>query len=156
MFLSDRVLLHFLRIFFICFAGFCLAQNERLPCQNTEDMTQLELNECARQEYLDADRMLNEVYRGIREKHKDDSLFLESLRDAQRAWVAFRDAEMAALFPHAKEHRYYGSIFPMCWSQHLTRLTRNRIDSLRVWLDGVPEGSVCSGSYPVGEGERPK
>ena len=111
--------------------------------------TQLESNECAGKEYEKADAELNRVYKAILEKYKADPLFLEKLRAAQRAWLAYRDAEIAAKYPHADEPRYYGSIFPMCDALYRAQLTQERTRKLREWLDGGEEGDACGGSVEV-------
>lgn len=105
--------------------------------------TQFEMNACAGDELAAADAELNRVYQAILEKYKDDSLFIEKLRAAQRAWLAYRDAELEAKFPPSDGH---GSVFPMCAAQHKAKLTRERVAKLREWLDGVEEGEVCAGS----------
>ena len=37
----------------------------------------------------------------------------------------------------------------MCQSGEYEQLTRDRIRQLKVWIDGVEEGDVCAGSYPM-------
>lgn len=108
--------------------------------------TQLESNECAAKEYSAADAELNRVYKAILEKYKKDPLFIDKLRATQRAWLAYRDAEIDAKYPHAAEGSYYGSIFPMCDSLYKAQLTQERVEKLREWLDGAEEGDACSGS----------
>ena len=108
--------------------------------------TQLESNECAAKEYREADAELNRVYKAILEKYKKDPRFIDKLRAAQRAWLAYRDAEIEAKYPHANEPHYYGSIFPMCDSLYKAQLTQERVEKLREWLDGAEEGDACSGS----------
>ncbi len=108
--------------------------------------TQLDLNECANLEYGSADKELNRVYQSVIRKHKDDGVFINKLKQAQQAWIKFRDAEMEAVFPHN-----YGSASSMCWSLLKTSMTVKRMKQLRIWLDGVEEGDVCSGSYPIKE-----
>lgn len=116
--------------------------------------TQLELNSCAGAEYAVVDSELNRVYKGILEKYKGDPKFIAKLRAAQREWLKYRDAEFEAKFPHADEGKtvqHYGSIFPMCAAQYRAQLTRERIDKLRVWLDGIEEGDACAGSVDIKE-----
>ena len=108
--------------------------------------TQLESNQCADKQYQEADAELNRVYKAILEKYKKDALFIEKLRAAQRAWLAYRDAEIEAKYPHAGEPRYYGSIFPMCDALYRAELTQERTRKLREWLDGGEEGDACGGS----------
>jgi uncharacterized protein YecT (DUF1311 family) len=114
--------------------------------------TQTEMNACADQDYIAADKMLNEVYQEILREYADDPAFLDRLRDAQRAWLLFRDAQVAALFPHQDEAQaYYGSLFPMCKASWLTELTQQRTEQLRLWLEGSEEGDACAGSIRVHE-----
>jgi uncharacterized protein YecT (DUF1311 family) len=118
------------------------AENPKAGCYD-KAQTQLELNDCAGEELAAADAELNRVYQAILKKYKDDSRFIEKLRAAQRAWLAFRDAEFEAKFPASDG---YGSIFPMCAAQYKAQLTRERVTRLREWLDGIEEGDACSGS----------
>lgn len=114
--------------------------------------TQSQLNACADQDFLAADKLLNEVYQQILREYADDPLFLERLRDAQRAWLQFRDAQIAALFPHQDDGQvHYGSLFPMCKAGWLAELTDQRIEQLRLWLEGSEEGDGCAGSIRVRE-----
>jgi uncharacterized protein YecT (DUF1311 family) len=111
--------------------------------------TQVEMNTCAGEEYKAADAELNRVYQAVLKKYKDDPKFLAKLRAAQRAWLAYRDAEEEAKFPHADESKtthYYGSIFPMCDAQYRAWLTNQRVEHLREWLNGTEEGDACAGS----------
>lgn len=54
---------------------------------NTRQMIACEQEELAR-----ADKKLNEVYRSVVAVVKEDEKKLNLLRDAQRKWIAFRDA----------------------------------------------------------------
>ena len=108
------------------------------------------LNQCAADELAAADGELNEVYRQIRARYADDPLFLDRLKKAQRAWIAFRDAEIGAIFPHDAEPRYYGSMFPYCRQSWLSLMTRQRAEELRRWLlPMAEEGDICTGSFPT-------
>ncbi|MEM8731767.1 MAG: lysozyme inhibitor LprI family protein [Pseudomonadota bacterium] len=88
--------------------------------------TQIELNACAQAEYQAADAELNAAWRVT--KPFFDGLGLgANLLDAQRKWLAFRDAECAT------EAALYsgGSIQGMIYSTCLTRLTKARSADLR-------------------------
>jgi hypothetical protein len=43
----------------------------------------------------------------------------------------------------------YGSVFPMCWFSYLRELTEERIKKLKVWVTGIEEGDVCTGSVKI-------
>lgn len=88
--------------------------------------SQLELNDCAAQRYQQADALLNAAW--PQAKGYMDSLGAgELLLDAQRKWLAFRDAACSAeMAPFAG-----GSIQPLVWYDCLTRVTQTRTAELR-------------------------
>lgn len=116
-------------------------------CMKTATM-QRDLHQCASSHWQAADDELNRVYQAVLSKYKDDRAFLEKLRKAQRAWVTFRDAELAATFPREDKQLHYGSVYPMCANLFRAQWTRDRVKQLREWLDGIEEGEVCAGSVP--------
>ncbi|MEN2413057.1 lysozyme inhibitor LprI family protein [Flavobacterium mesophilum] len=113
--------------------------------------TQSEMNNAENQKFIKADKELNQVYSKILKDYKDDPIFISKLKIAQNLWIKFRDAEMDALFPESDKQFNYGSVFPMCWSIHLTKLTNERIKTLKMWSIGIEEGDVCSGSVKTKE-----
>ena len=110
--------------------------------------TQSDLNDAEHKKYLKADKELNSIYQKILKEYKADSDFIKNLKISQKIWIHFREAEMKVKYP-AKESGIYGSVFPMCWSIYLTDLTHDRTKTLKVWLDGIEEGDVCSGSVKI-------
>lgn len=50
---------------------------------------------CAMGEHAAWDVVLNREYKAARAQYTDDQTAADSLRDAQRAWIAWRDAECA-------------------------------------------------------------
>ncbi|MDC9728526.1 MAG: DUF1311 domain-containing protein [Methyloprofundus sp.] len=109
-------------------------------------MTQSEMNQCAGIALKEADAELNRVYSKIRQLYKDDDKFIGKLRDAQRAWIKSRDADIEMQYPYMRDSSYYGSSFPVCVSRYTAMITLQRIEYLKKWLIGVKEGDVCSGS----------
>ena len=107
--------------------------------------TQADLNQTACGTFEEADQTLNRVYQQIRRRYQGDKDFLEKLKRSQRAWIAFRDAELEALYPDENKQISYGSIYPMCVCGEQARLTQDRIEQLRRWLE-VEEGDGCAGS----------
>jgi uncharacterized protein YecT (DUF1311 family) len=109
--------------------------------------TQNELNECAGKALQEAEAEMQQVREQIRKEKVEKPEFLEQFENAQRAWLAFREAELKALFP--LDAGQYGSVFPMCYALSKAALTRQRIEQLREWLKGTEEGDVCYGSLPI-------
>lgn len=108
-----------------------------------------QMGACAGADARAADAELDRVYRDVLRRHAKDRVFIAKLRTAQRAWIAFRDAEIAARYPAADPLPAYGDVFPMCAARLREELIRARTAQLRRWLDGVQEGDVCSGSLPL-------
>ncbi len=108
--------------------------------------TQVEMNEEAGNEYKKSDTELNTVYKKILTEYKSDPIFIDRLKKTQRIWISYRDAELEMKFPAKNKQLEYGSIYPMCASLFLKELTKERTEKLRIWLNGIEEGDLCSGS----------
>jgi uncharacterized protein YecT (DUF1311 family) len=100
-------------------------------------------------DYNAADAELNRVYNQVLKTYSSDHEFIEKLRESQRAWIKFRDAQLEALYPKADKRGEYGSEYPTCAADALAELTVARTKQLQRWLDGVEEGDVCAGSVRV-------
>ena len=112
-------------------------------CDNAMD--QSTMNACADQSFKKADAELNTVYKKLQSRKNDDAEAAKLLIAAERAWVAFRDAECE--FDAADN--LGGSIYPMIYSGCLERLTQARIDQLNRYLR-CEEGEVAC-SVPASE-----
>ena len=110
--------------------------------------TQGEMNAETAGEFRAADEQLNSIYQKILAEYADDEVFLASLKEAQRCWLAFRDAQLKMKYPD-REPGYYGSVLPSCQAMYLTELTRERVKALQVWIDGVEEGNICAGTVRI-------
>lgn len=114
-----------------------IATGQDWNCADPGNLPQQGMNYCAHQDYLVADAELNEVYGQVRaylsaaETRPDGKTEAEVLRDAQRAWIPFRDLACdleGGLFRG-------GSMEPFIVSSCLTRLTRDRTRDLRFLLN---------------------
>jgi uncharacterized protein YecT (DUF1311 family) len=120
------------------------------PWTEASAQTQGEMNQDAAGEFKAADKELNAIYQQILEDYADDDVFLANLKEAQRCWIDFRDAQLKMKYPD-REPGYYGSIQPVCEMTYLTELTQDRIKTLNVWIEGVEEGNLCGGTVKVKE-----
>ncbi|WP_375238091.1 lysozyme inhibitor LprI family protein [Aurantibacter sp.] len=111
--------------------------------------TQSEMNKEASNAYKKADANLNNVYKQILAKYKTDTVFIDKLRKTQRIWITYRDAELEMKFPAENKQLEYGSVYPMCVSLFLKELIEERIQRLKVWIDGAEEGDICEGSMAL-------
>ncbi|MEM7742283.1 MAG: lysozyme inhibitor LprI family protein [Pseudomonadota bacterium] len=99
-----------------------------LDCR--EPVTQLAMNQCAQREFQGADEDLNLAYKLARAYAKTlgpDAA--DKLRDAQRAWIPFRDlaCEVEGLAYEG------GSMQPLVVNSCLAQLTRQRTEQLRAF-----------------------
>lgn len=97
---------------------------------------QPELNACAADEAKRVDAELNRVYRELLSKNSDDAAAAEKIKKAQRAWVAYRDAYIEAMFPAEDKQAEYGSMYPMEVELLLASLTRQQTDALKDLIRG--------------------
>lgn len=114
-----------------------------LPALAAEDCsrlsTQQEMNICAARNLDVADAALNEAYRKIEARLGKDTAPLGQLRDAQRAWIAFRNAECA----FAASGVEGGSIYPMIHADCLREATEARTAALQTYLDCAEGDLSC-------------
>jgi len=92
--------------------------------------SQAGMSECASRAYKKSDAELNKAYKTILGRLKDDKELTQRLVAAQRAWVAYRDAECAFSSSMAEG----GSAYPMVQAMCLDQQTRARTEALHGYL----------------------
>jgi uncharacterized protein YecT (DUF1311 family) len=97
------------------------------------------MNVCAADGYKKADAELNAAYGKITHRLKGGSSATQLLTKAQKAWVAFRDAECQ----FAGSAAAGGSIQPMIVSGCLEALTRKRTEALTAYLKCEEGDTSC-------------
>jgi uncharacterized protein YecT (DUF1311 family) len=126
-----------LLVAFSLIAGASIAQADE-DCE-APGLSQAALNNCYGDAYKKADVELNVLYRQITERLKDDKETTRLLVAAERAWVAFRDAECDFSVSEVGGGAAYGMIHAIC----LRRLTAKRIDDLKRYLNCQPGELDC-------------
>jgi uncharacterized protein YecT (DUF1311 family) len=106
-------------------AGLLLAAAPARADECANPMDQSTMNICADRDYRAADAVLNKTYRQALDKLDEDGRAL--LKESERAWIAFRDAECR----YEAAPNQGGSIYPLIYSGCLTRLTKVRIAELK-------------------------
>ena len=97
--------------------------------QPVRAQNQHEMNAQAARDFDTADRSLNQVYKQLVAKLDKESQ--EKLKEAQKAWVAFRDAQ--AEFEKDREARG-GSMAPLIYNGRRAALTKARVKELQQLL----------------------
>jgi len=132
--MSSRLLLALMPLLFTI-----VAQAD--DCANA--VTQGEMNQCAAQQYKAADKELNDLYKQITARLKDDPKAKQLLVKAQRAWIDFRDAECEFSASGVEG----GSVYPLIHSDCITAQTKARVEAFKTYLK-CKEGDL---SCPVPE-----
>ena len=113
--------------------------DDKVDCANPQ--VQIEMNYCAEQDYLAADKQLNDAYKQAMAAMKNIDSYLEpdqrgaadALKKAQREWIPFRDDACQAEGYMVSG----GSMMSMIIYQCLERLTRQRISDLDILIKGM-------------------
>lgn len=108
-------------------------------CANAED--QATMTECADAAFKNSDKKLNELYKQIESRLKDDADTKKLLVKAQQEWIRFRDAECGFQTAGAAG----GSMAPMLLAQCMDGLTQARVADFENYLS-CEEGDM---SCPV-------
>ncbi|GLQ55439.1 lysozyme inhibitor LprI family protein [Devosia nitrariae] len=112
----------------IAFITLMLPSAQAQECEDAED--QATMTACAEQAYEASDAELNALYREIEARLGDDADTKELLVEAERAWLAFRDAECA----FSSSGTAGGSVYPMIQAMCLDTQTQTRISELQDYL----------------------
>ena len=111
-------------------ACFCFALS------SVHAQTQAEMNAQARADFQRADADLNKTYQSVLAKLPTVES-KQKLREAQRAWVASRDAEAA----HAAKEADGGSMAPTLRYETMTHITQDRIKELNNMVDHAAQSN---------------
>lgn len=101
---------------------------------NEKAKTQTEMNACASEEAARADAALNEVYRKVLAQAGKQEEAVAKIKAAERAWIAYRDAYMDAMYPAKNKQAEYGSIYPMEADLLRAKLTQRQVTALKELL----------------------
>jgi len=112
--------------------------------------TQVDMQDESCAKFKKADAELNKIYKKILTEYKGNTIFIEKLKKAQKAWLVYRDAHIESVYPE-EDKSYYGSVYGMCNCGVKQELTEQRTRMLKQWVQGVKEGEVCAGSVKFKE-----
>ncbi|MDE2183824.1 MAG: DUF1311 domain-containing protein [Alphaproteobacteria bacterium] len=114
------------------------AADDEVDCSKAS--TQYDMDICANKDFDAADKKLNNVYgQAVKVAGDLDDKTLDKLRTAERAWLAFREAECT--FETADYEG--GTIYPMTFTMCRTKLTRTRTKELEAYLACEKDTMKC-------------
>ena len=113
----------------------CFAQDSaQYRACSEKAMTQHEMHVCANEEAIRVDAELNDVYRKLVSKAASEPGAVAKVKTAEKAWIAYKDAYVDAMYPANDKQAAYGSIFPMEVDLLIAKLTRQQIGALQELL----------------------
>lgn len=118
--------------------GLGLAPFQQAAALDCEQATnQGDLNVCAERAFKEADGQLNKTWRELIGSFQADDRkeAITRAREAQRAWIAFREKECGFLTGGSIGGSAHGMMVSAC----RTRLTAARVDDLKGALECLPE-----------------
>ncbi len=134
-----------------------LAQNsEQYRACNDKAKTQGEMNACASEEAARVDAQLNDAYRKLLSQAASQQEAVAKIKAAERAWIAYRDAYMDAMYPAKDKQAEYGSIYPMEADLLRAKLTQQQVAALRELLQqysGAEQSGAAVESKPKEDAE---
>src|SRR5438128_7857579 len=101
-----------------------------LPTSHANAQSQAEMNRQAAKDFEKVDAELNNTYEALLNK-LPDAESKQKLKESQRAWLAFRDAETELAADQARG----GSMAPTIRYETMTELTQQRIKQLKSHLE---------------------
>lgn len=105
-------------------------------CANASD--QATLTACAEHAYRQSDAVLNRTYQTVTARLRDARPVADKLVAAQRAWLAYRDAECQFSSANADGGSAYAMVVATC----LDDLTKERTETLKAYLS-CEEGDLA-------------
>jgi uncharacterized protein YecT (DUF1311 family) len=89
------------------------------------------MNVCANEEAVRTDTDLNNVYRTLLSKARSQPEAVAKIQIAERAWIAYRNAYIGAMYPAKNKQAEYGSMYPMEVALLHAKLTRQHLAGLK-------------------------
>ena len=139
---KDNFMRYLAVVFLMALSGFPRSAQYSAQYQTCSDRakTQTEMNACANEEAVRVDADLNDVYRKLLSKAASRPEALAKIKAAERAWVAYRDAYIDAMYPANDKQAEYGSVYPMEVDLLRAKLTGQQVAALRALLEQYSGG----------------
>ena len=112
----------------------------------TRAQTQFEMNQSAARDLDKAESEMNASLARLLKMAEGKPQSVAKLKQAQSAWLAYREAQVKAFWP-SEDRLFYGSVHPMCVAMRLTSLTLARVAELQQ-MTARAEGDVCGYLWP--------
>lgn len=144
----------YLPLFFVV-ALQAMAQNspQYLDC-NHGAKTQTELNACASEEAARVGTELQHLYRKLLSEAGSQQGAAGKIEAMERAWLAYRDAYIEAMYPEQDKLAAYGSIYPMEADLLSAKLTAQHTSAIRDLLRQYGENESSQKTGPNAKRSR--
>ena len=133
--MTFRALIPFALIFFGLTVLPASAQvSAQFQACNRSAKTQLAMNACAGNELTLRTKQMNQLYSQLLSRAASQPGAVAKITASQKAWSAYADSYIEALYPASNKQQSYGSIYPMEVALARTSLAQERIADLKALL----------------------
>ncbi len=126
----------------------CTCEAPEARACNDKAKTQGEMNACASEEAARVDAQLNDVYRKLLSQAASQQEAVAKIKAAEKAWIAYRDAYVDAMYPAKDKQAEYGSIYPMEADLLRAKLTERQVTALKELLQQYSGESIQGPARP--------
>jgi uncharacterized protein YecT (DUF1311 family) len=91
----------------------------------------MELDICAKKDATQAEHRSKAIYQQLIRRFSTDPIAFEKIANAEKAWIAYRDAYIEAMYPTEDKQEAYATMYPMQASLTYARLTEQHIHALK-------------------------
>lgn len=92
------------------------------------------MNACASTEAARVDAQMDDIYNTLLSKTASQPEALAKIKAVQKAWLVYRDAYIAAMYPAKNKQAEYGSMYSMKVNLLRAKLTQKQVSALKELL----------------------
>ena len=96
---------------------------------------QAEINRCSAEEAHRVEAEMDAVYQELLAAVRDQPDATKKIKVEQKAWLAYRDAYLDAMFPAEDKQAEYGTLFVSDFDLAMADLMRQRVTALKALLE---------------------
>lgn len=122
--------------------------NKSIAKIDEAEKSQVEMNLDAEASYSKTKMKLDSLHQRIEKEYQNDSVFMSQFFESKKMWEEYKKSQVLMKYPENDPTRN-GSVFNTCYYSYLEKLTRQRMDVLKEWINGANEGDCCSGSVKI-------
>jgi len=107
------------------------SEYQKIPVCSDINISNLEYTSCSTKKAEALIKALHLEYTLLLKKHHDDKLFQTKIKEAEKSWFQYLDAELAMAFPHMHDTDYYWTGLARCYYDYKNSLLEYQIKKVK-------------------------